>query len=163
MNQKLKCPDCQHEIEVSLESVIPASQVLHMELESHSEFFSADSIGRAISSMAAIQTGVAKNLGSEVAVFIKSIEVTPGKMRIGFLITNNSSQHDLEGRSKTPYEIALDVLASEDAPLNVTMALKEHGNHCVPCMVYLEHGQGDLCVNGKIILMKEIDSKEKYL
>ena len=83
---KTQCPHCQKDYEVEAACTIPESQEISLTLKCESEYFGAESIGKVITNMAAIQEGVAKNLGVKVSAFIKSIDLKPNEITIRFFI-----------------------------------------------------------------------------
>lgn len=60
--------------------------MLFLEMQCEGEIFCAETVGKSILSMEAIQREVAKEMGVNVCVFIKSIELVPHKIKIGFII-----------------------------------------------------------------------------
>lgn len=83
---EITCPKCSECFPIEAKSVIPKTQTLFLEMECKSEIICAKTIGKSILSMEALQREVAKEIGVNVCVFIKSIELLPNKIKIGFII-----------------------------------------------------------------------------
>lgn len=83
---EIKCPKCSESFHVERYALVPKEQTFYMELTSVSELFPSSTIGQAINHMNALLVGVAKNMGDKVETFIKSIDVKPNKIKIGFEI-----------------------------------------------------------------------------
>lgn len=83
----IECPKCKEAFNGELVAEVPANQVLHITLTSESEMFAAATIGKAINSMDEILRGIAHNLGSDVCVFLKSVDYKPREIKTGFPIT----------------------------------------------------------------------------
>ena len=85
---EIKCPKCNEPFNVEAHACVPKDQTMYMKLTCKSELFAARTIGESIVNMEALQRGVAKNLGYKVAVFLKSVELKPNEITIGFQIIN---------------------------------------------------------------------------
>ena len=85
---EIKCPKCNEPFNVEAHAYVPKDQTMYMKLTCKSELFAARTIGESIVNMEALQRGVAKNLGYKVAVFLKSVELKPNEITIGFQIIN---------------------------------------------------------------------------
>jgi hypothetical protein len=84
---EIKCPKCNEPFNIEAHACVP-NQTMYMKITCKSELFAARTIGESIVNMEALQRAVAKNLGYKVAVFLKSVELKPNEITIGFQIIN---------------------------------------------------------------------------
>lgn len=82
----LECPECKAAFECAVTASIPKDQTLYMKLSWDSELLDAATIGEAITNMQKLQVEVAKANGIKVAVFLKSVDLKPREITIGFQI-----------------------------------------------------------------------------
>ena len=85
---EIKCPKCSETFGVEAHACVPKEQVMYMKLTCKSELFAAKTIGESIVNMEKLQRAVAKEIGAKVCVFLKSVEVKPHEITIGFQIIN---------------------------------------------------------------------------
>ncbi len=90
----LRCPECDHEIHVSPQAVIPDSQTLTWEITMEKDSpVAARTIGESINAMESLLTSVAENIGTPVAVFVTDMRMGNRKAAVDFLITAISSDN----------------------------------------------------------------------
>jgi hypothetical protein len=88
----VECPQCYHGFYVSPTFCVPKEQVIYLEMGGTSEFFSAELIGQQILNMEKLLRCIAKDAGAKCVVFMKSIELEPNKVKLGFLVVDDGVQ-----------------------------------------------------------------------
>ncbi len=89
---KTKCPTCQDEFEVQLSAVVPEGQIMHMKLVSETELFDAETIGKTLINFAKLQKEFGKSVGIKVETFLKSLDLSPKEITIGFYMVQQKDQ-----------------------------------------------------------------------
>jgi hypothetical protein len=82
-----RCPKCNETFPVMLEALIPAEQVMCVKLTSESELFPADTIGSTIVNTTKLLQAIAREAGTPLTIFVKSVELKPHEVTIAFLMT----------------------------------------------------------------------------
>lgn len=83
----IKCPKCESEFQVSLDAVVPKEQTITMELRLSSNVISAKAAGQTILNFEKLQRAIAKDIGANLHVFIKAINLTEKVLTIQFFLT----------------------------------------------------------------------------
>lgn len=82
----IQCPHCKEEFSAQLTTTMPDEQVVYISLKTESEMISAQTVAGMIKNTDSLMKTVAKDIGFKAHVFIKSIEQSPGELKIGFMI-----------------------------------------------------------------------------
>lgn len=78
------CPSCG--VALSLTAIIPPRQVMYFEITHEKPFLQARTVGRTIDNAARLLKAVAKDVGSDMEVFLHSIEKKELSLKIGLLM-----------------------------------------------------------------------------
>ena len=84
----MECPKCGEQLMVA--AVVPEEQSLVISMTSESEMFDAEGVADTLKATARSMRAIAKELDSRVAVFLKDIRVTPGRIDIEVKIVEKS-------------------------------------------------------------------------
>lgn len=81
-DMKLKCPKCSEDVHVEMIVNEPDGESVCLTLETESELFMAESIGKAILSFKDVLEGVSNNMGVPARALVQFIEIAERKFTI---------------------------------------------------------------------------------
>lgn len=99
---ELTCPECKHEFNASIVATVPDEQkiVLELTLKDEETLPSAKMLGGVITANDKLLRAAAKGIGYNVTTFVSEMSLSPGKVRVGFLIVTVKPGAPLKGFKK---------------------------------------------------------------